>query len=130
MAILPEQQNSKPSWGHGVLNEYGTQFNYCRDQIIIASGANQVTVLTVLGKVTATGKYVPLAPASADGSEAAAGIMFSDVDATTADQKAVALVRGPSVISPDSLVWPAGITVGEKATAISELLALGIKSLT
>lgn len=79
----------------------------------------------VLGKVTASGKYVELAPGAADGSEAAAGVLLKDVDATGEDKEGLAMVRH-GIVKASGLVWPDGITSGQKDTAIAELAELGI----
>ena len=67
-----------------------------------------------------------LAPAAADGTEIAAGILF---DAVTTDgvstKKATAVVRHAEVRESD-LSWPGGITAIQKATAIEQLLRQGI----
>ena len=79
----------------------------------------------VLGKVTASGKYKALDPAAADGSQSAAGILYDAVDASAADAEGVAVVRLAEVNSAE-LVWPAGITGGQKTTALGQLAALNI----
>ena len=79
----------------------------------------------VLGKVTASGKYKALDPAAVDGSEAAAGLLYAAVDASAADAEGVAIVRLAEVNAAE-LVWPDGITAGEKATALGQLAALDL----
>jgi hypothetical protein len=90
----------------------------------VLSGQN-LQAGAVLGKVTASGKYKVLAPAAVDGSEAAAGILYDAVDASSADSEAVAIVRLAEVNAAE-LVWPAGITGGQKTTALGQLVALTI----
>lgn len=80
---------------------------------------------TVLGKITASGKYTILAPAASDGSEAAAAVLFDHIDATTADRAAVITARDTEVKSA-ALVWPTGATTNQKTTALGQLRALGI----
>jgi hypothetical protein len=95
-----------------------------RDAVTIA----QSTALepgTVLGKVTATAKYVALDPAANTGAETAAGLLRSGVDATAADVSAVAILRDAEVNGAE-LVWPDAITPEQKAAATAELAALGI----
>ncbi|MNR55340.1 hypothetical protein D3C85_1756860 [compost metagenome] len=75
---------------------------------------------TVLGKVTASGKYVALAPAASDGSEDAAAVLYGHADATAGDAKGVGLVRLTELIA-DLLVWPAGITTEQKTAALLAL---------
>lgn len=72
-----------------------------------------------------TKKYKKLDPAAGDGSQDAAAILFGDVDATTADQKAVLTVR-ESEVADFELVWPVGISAPAKAAAIAALEAKGI----
>ncbi|MFT5728740.1 MAG: hypothetical protein ACI8PB_002896 [Desulforhopalus sp.] len=110
--------------GDGIKWEEGG--SYSREKIVVASG-NSVACLEVVGKITLGGKCVPLAPAAVDGSEAAAGIMVAAIDATTADQAGV-VVNDHAMAAMDNLVWPDGISAGEKTTAIAELEALGIKA--
>ena len=79
----------------------------------------------VLGKVTASGKYRALNPAGADGSQTAAGILYDAVDASAADAEGVAIVRLAEVNAAE-LIWPAGITGGQKTTALGQFAALNI----
>ena len=79
----------------------------------------------VLGKVTASGKYKALDPAAADGPQSAAGIVYDAVDASTADAEGVGVVRLAEVNAAE-LVWPGGITAGQKTTALGQLTALNI----
>ena len=95
-----------------------------RETITVLSGQN-LQAGAVLGKVTASGKYKALAPAAVDGSEAAAGILYDAVDASAADAEGVAVVRLAEVNAAE-LVWPAGITAGQKTTALGQLAALTI----
>jgi hypothetical protein len=120
-------ESDKSALGDGIKWEVNSTF--CRDTVTIASGQSAVTEkLTVLGKVTATGKYKILAPAASDGTQTAAAISCSQVDATLVDAIAVVLIRGPAVVDPAKLEWPSGITTNQKTTAVGQLLALGIKA--
>ena len=53
-----------------------------RDAVTIASGAGIIAAGTVLGKVTATGKYVASAIGASDGSEVPAAINIYGADAS------------------------------------------------
>jgi hypothetical protein len=66
-----------------------------------------------------------LDPAAANGSEAASGVLYAAVDASAADAEGVAIVRLAEVNAAE-LVWPEGITGGQKTTALGELAALTI----
>lgn len=72
-----------------------------------------------------SGKVVALDPDAVDGSNHAAGIMAGAVDASAADKVGAAIVR-EAMIATANLVWPDGISAGEKAAAVADLEALGI----
>ena len=62
--------------------------------------AKTYAVGTVLGKVTATGKYKICVQTAADGSQTAAALVVGDQSiAATTDTKVLALVRGPASLS-------------------------------
>ena len=98
---------------------------HSRDENVLASGSGVVKVGAVLGKVTASGKFKPLAPAASDGTQTAAAISLQYADATAADQTIVTLKRHAQV-ALQTLVWPAGITDNQKAAALASLETLGI----
>lgn len=100
--------------------------NYSRRQVTIAAG-NNLALLQVVGKITASGKYAAFNQDGTNGSENAAGILVAPVDATAADKQGVIIER-EALVAMNNLVWPADIEAGEKAAAIAELEALGIKA--
>lgn len=74
-----------------------------------------------------SGKYDQLDPAASNGSEVAAAVLLKAVDATSADvTDALLLERGPCGVSDAALVWPVGISAGNKSAAIAQLKGLGI----
>lgn len=95
---------------------------------LVSNGSTEIEYLrgTVLAIVTASGKYIGLDPAGADGSESAVALLAEDVTVpATGDEKASVYVHGE--FDRASLVWTdTEITAGEQATAYSELKALGI----
>lgn len=96
-----------------------------REQVTIVSGAGALKAGTVLGKISASGKYQTYDNASATAAvNAAAAILCYDVDATSADQIASVIVRQAEVHSA-GLLWgtndSTGITAGK-----ADLLALGV----
>lgn len=96
---------------------------YSRDVAVVNAGAgNTLDANTVLGKITATGKYVEYNPANSDGSEAVAGILLYPV---TGEQEATIIRRHAQVKSP-ALVWFDGANTAQKNTGIAALAALGI----
>ena len=95
-----------------------------RDVVTLITGQN-LAPGTVLGKITASGKYTILAPAAVDGSQAASAVLFAAVNATAADKAAVVTARDSEVAS-NALTWPGGITGPQKTAATAELKLLGI----
>lgn len=74
----------------------------------------------------AVNKYVLHDAALTNGAEAAAAILYNKVDATSADVKAVATVRGPATIFEPYLTFKAGISAANKAAALAALRAKGM----
>ena len=94
-----------------------------RDEKILASGAGNLKVGTVLGTVTTGGKLKQLAPAASDGTQNASHILLQNSDATSADQNVVTLARGTAEVVLQALIWPVGITDNQKAAALAQLEA-------
>ena len=74
--------------------------DYCRSTVILASGNLQPG--TILGKITASGKYAAHDPAASNGTQTAAAILWNSVDASGGDTNAVVLIRGPAIVNPVS----------------------------
>lgn len=105
-----------------------TEANYAisREQIVLGATAVVLPSGTALGKVTATGKYVPYAPAAADGSQNFAGFLYELRDISAGDQRAVAHVRqceinGREVTYINALTAPQQ-TAFEAAAAVQGVL--------
>ena len=94
--------------------------------VLAAAAGNNLKSGAVLGKITASGKYTALAPAAADGSQVAAAILCWNTDASAADKRTVG-ITGEAEVDDQLLLWPAGITTPQKATAVSQLLTTQIK---
>lgn len=102
--------------GEFLLSEAnGTQ---SREAAIVAAAAPAMVSGTVVGKITASGKWTNYNNAASDGSEVARGVLYTQVANLTVDQKAVVIVRQAEVSS-------ARLT-GSDTAAVSDLLALGI----
>jgi hypothetical protein len=114
----------------GLLSE--GDFAYSRATVTIVSGAGVIKPGAVLGKYTSganAGKY-SLAPAAAAdpdvGNQNAAAIALYECDATSADQKIVAIVRHAQW-NVNTLSYEASVdTTNEKNAKIAQLAALGI----
>lgn len=96
-----------------------------REVGVAASAGTDLLPGTVLGKVTASGKLVILAPGASDGSQAAVGILYGPARVTEGDKRVTLIVRDAEV-NGLCLIWPSGITGGQQTTANGQLAALGI----
>lgn len=85
----------------------------------LISGQNCVAG-TVLGKITASGKYTLHNNAASDGSEVAAAVLLAAVDASAADARALVLTRLCEVKGV-LLTWKSGISAPDKAAGIVAL---------
>lgn len=118
MAVLAEP-NRLNDW-----LKWEQENRYSREKVTIASGQN-LSLGQVVGKITASGKYAAFNQDGTDGTEAAAGIVISDYDASTADLEGVIICRDAIVVE-DNLVFPSDIEAAEQAAAMAELKVLGI----
>jgi hypothetical protein len=98
--------------------------DYTRETITVAAGTLEPG--TVLGKITASGKYAAHDPAALDGTETAVAVLWGKADASGGDAPAVALVRGPTIVNRHYLVFAGSPSEGEIAAAHTALLAAGI----
>jgi len=103
--------------------------NIINEEIIVASGAGVLYPGTVLGKITASGKYVLHDVALGNGAQVAAAILFHKVDATSADVTTVGTVNGPATINGNDLIYKAAIADADKLAATKALGAKGMKVL-
>lgn len=115
--------------------ELEPSFGYCRDVVTVNDAAQTYKVGTVLGLVTATGKYKLQDASAVDGSQTAAAIFMADTlglshelaIAATTDTPVLVLTRGPAIVAKGALVMGAGTTTApQKAAVYASLKALGI----
>jgi hypothetical protein len=126
MATINETLNYPSEWLKG---EDQSIHRFSREDVTILAGSGSDRVLKsgmVLGKITATGKYVQLNTAGADGSQNAAGILFLDTTAPNGVDKRAAIIARKALVSDNGIKWPAGISGPQIATATAQLIALGI----
>lgn len=115
-----------------VKHELWPETGYCRKEVIVNEAtAKTYAVGTVLGKVTADGKYKIAVQTAVDGSEVAAAIVLADQSiAATTDTKVVVYTKGPLEVSRDALVLDATYNLdAEKQAVYDALEALGINVL-
>lgn len=98
--------------------------NRSRDNVTILSGQNLLAG-TVLGKITAGGKYVAFDTGNGDGSETGAAILLAACDATGGD-KAAAVIARDAEVNGDELVFKVQSPMDDVEDARAGLLANGI----
>lgn len=116
-----------------VKHELWPETGYCRKVVTVNEAAIKTyAVGTVLGKVTADGKYKIAVQTAVDGSAVAAAIVIDDYSiAATTDTKVLVLIKGPSEVSQGALVLDASYDLqAEKDVVYASLEALGINVLT
>lgn len=107
-----------------LMSEQGITFS--RDNITIVSGAGKLAAGTVLGKITASGKYTASPATGADGSQTAVAVLLYPVDATSADVKTVAITRSAEV-NGNLIAYAASVDDNtKKAAKATQLAAVGI----
>lgn len=111
-----------------VKKELWAELAYCREVVTYNGTAGDLVIGTVLGKVTADGKYKVAVQTAIDGSEVADAILIEDVTvAATTDTKVLALVRGPAFVGKAALILDASYDLdAEKAAVYAALEDKGI----
>ncbi len=113
----------------GDLLKYELNGNYTRESVTLKSGTSYA-LGSVLGRITASGKYrlSPNAQVVGDeGAESAIAVLLEAVDATSADKPGLVAVRGPVIVSKAALVFDASVDdATKKAAKHAELAAAGL----
>ncbi len=120
MPVLTEQ----PSMGD--VLKYEVNPNYTREVVTLLVGM-PYPVGSVLGQITANGKYKLATSDGADGAETATAVLLYAVDATLADAIGIVVARGPSIVSRAGLAYDVTVDDGAKITTkLGQLAAIGI----
>lgn len=78
----------------------------------------------------ADGEYLPYDPNATDGAETVAGVAIYSANTLGGVTKNIAaLVRGPSTVTINQLIWFEGATEVEIAAGVAALMAIGIRAL-
>ena len=112
-----------------VKHEYEPSLGFCRNVVTVnEAAASDYVIGTVLGKITASGKYVVAKETATDGSKVPAAVVLENKSiAAATDTKVLAAVRGQMILSKAEVVLDATYnTDAKKATALAALEALGI----
>jgi hypothetical protein len=128
MAIIATSTHTK---SNVVKQELWAGSGYVETQITVNDTAGVLLVGTVLGKVTATGKYKRAVESSVDGSKVAAAVVVTETTILGAtDTAIVALTRGPAKVSKAGLVLDATYNDDtKKGVVYASLESLGVQVL-
>jgi hypothetical protein len=111
------------------LLKYELNGSYCRETVTLKAGTSYA-LGSVLGRITASGKYrlSPDAEVVGDeGAEVATAVLIEAVDATAGDRTGLVVARGPAIVSKAALVFDASVDDAAKTAAKhAELSAAGI----
>jgi hypothetical protein len=120
MPVLTEP----PSMGD--VLKYEVNPNYTREVVTLLAGM-PYPVGSVLGRITASGKYKLATSGGTDGAQTATAVLLYAVDATLADAEGIVVARGPAIISRAELAYDATVDDAAKITTkIGQLAAAGI----
>jgi hypothetical protein len=110
----------------GDVLKYEVNPNYTRETITLLAGM-PYPVGSVLGRITASGKYKLATSGGSDGAQTAGAVLLYAVDATLADATGIIIVRGPAIVSRAALAYDATVDDAAKITTkIGQLAAAGI----
>lgn len=110
--------------GEFLLSEAAGQRS--REVVTVVSGAGVIAPGTILGKITAGGKYQTRDVSAVDGSETAAAVALYGCDATSADAEITAIFRDAEVKADGLALTVNADEAAERASAATELAAAGI----
>ncbi|MEI7605773.1 MAG: head decoration protein [Rhodospirillaceae bacterium] len=126
---MPTQMVTEPPRLSGLIKLEEDQ-SYCREDVTVlaGSGADRVlTIGTILGQISNSGKVLDLQLAATDGSQNVYGLLVTNTTAPNGvDADGVALVRGPAIVADVALIYPASATAPQKAAINSAIAGLGI----
>lgn len=110
----------------GDVLKYEVNLNYTRETVTLLAGT-VYPVGSVLGRITASGKYKLATSGGTDGAQTAAAVLLYAVDATLSDAVGIVLVRGPAIVSRAALAYDGTVDDGAKITTkLGQLVALSI----
>lgn len=102
---MPVIATNNLSISNVVKQELWPDAGYCRAVVVMNDSAQTVVPGTVLGKVTATGKYKKAVETASDGSKVADAIVIEEkAVAGSTDTKVLVMLKGPAVVGIGGLV--------------------------
>jgi hypothetical protein len=100
-----------------------------REKVTILAGSGAVRTLeagTVLGKITASGKYIAVVEGASDGSETPVAIILNRTVAPDGADIEAAIVARDAEVNVNELIWPGTYDATNITAGRAALLAVGI----
>lgn len=119
---MPESVMSA-TFGDLVKREYSR--DYCREAVMLLPRPQGYPLGSVLGRVTASGKYTLCTVSAADGSEIPCAVLVQAVAPAEEDSEATVLVRGPVVLTAEALCFDESLN-DSKTAVLGQLAAFGV----
>lgn len=126
MALIATDTYRLSNW---LKSEYAPELAFCRAVVTVNDSAQTLATGTVLGKVTATGKYKVCVQTASDGSQTADAIVIDAVTIPATDTKVLVLLRGPATVSKNIVLHASHDLDAEKAAIYAALEAKNIQVL-
>lgn len=121
MTLIASENPRLTNW---LKREFWAEQGFCR-LAVTANEASETTYKsgTVLGKVTADGKYKVSVETAVDGSETAAAVVIEEVTVPAAtDTTVLVLVKGPAIVADGGLILDASYNDDVKKQAAYDAL--------
>jgi len=127
MALIATDTYRLSNW---LKSEYASELAFCRAVVTVNDSAQTLATGTVLGKVTATGKYKVCVQTASDGSQTADAIVMDAVTIpATTDTKVLVLLRGPATVGKTIVLHASHDLDAEKLAIYAALEAKNIQVL-
>lgn len=124
MAIVANYPVLSSDW---LRHELDARLN--REEVTIVAGAGVLPTGTVMGKISASGKYKRHVNGAGDGTQTAVAVLLNAVDASGGSDVNGVLVTGNAEIVALSLSWDASVNDNtKKNAALAQLATLGFKT--
>ena len=108
----------------GDLLKFEAENLFSRDAVEAAAG-EVLSIGSVVGRVSSNRQIKAFDPSATDGTETPVGVLINPVNSPALPVPSVLIARHAALAEP-AVVWPASISVSDKAQATAQLQALGI----
>lgn len=113
------------SMGNYLVSEASGMYRSRGEGVVTGKVGGPILAGTVLGRLTATKKLIPLVTGASDGSQTPAAILYEEVPTGAVDHIRTLTVRDCEV-NAAHLIYPAGADATAKAAINAGLATLGI----